>query len=52
MSNCEMHIYLPTHHVRGLLTYTSERQVEQKVTFVGRGGGGANRPQRVSERVC
>ena len=42
---------LTTHHVTGLLTYTSERQVEQEITFVGRGRGGANRPQQVSERV-
>ncbi len=42
---------LTTHHVMGLLTYTSERQVELEITFVGRGRGGANRPQQVSERV-
>ena len=42
---------LAKHRVRGLLTYTFERQVEQEVKFVGRGRGGANRPQQVSERV-
>lgn len=42
---------LTQHRVRGLLTYRFEQQVEQKVKFVGRGRGGANRPQQVSERV-
>jgi transposase len=42
---------LTKHRVTDLLTYTYERQVEQEVTFVGRGRGGANRPQQVSERV-
>jgi transposase len=42
---------LTKHRVTGLLTSTYERQVEQEVTFVGRGRGGANRPQQVSERV-
>jgi transposase len=31
--------------------YTYERECEQTITFVGRGRGGANRPQQVSERV-
>ncbi len=42
---------LTKHRVLGLLTYRYERQVEQEVKFVGRGRGGANRPQQVSERV-
>lgn len=42
---------LAKHRVVGLLTYTSARESEQTVTFVGRGRGGANRPQQVSERV-
>jgi transposase len=39
------------HRVQGLLTYRFERQVEQEVKWVGRGRGGANRQQQVSERV-
>jgi transposase len=39
------------HRVEGLLTYTSERQVEQKVSYVGRGRGSPQRPQRVTEQV-
>jgi transposase len=42
---------LTKHRVTGLLTYRFERQVEQEVKFVGRGRGGANRPQQVCERV-
>lgn len=42
---------LAKHRVVGLLTYTSARESEQAVKFVGRGRGGANRPQQVSERV-
>ncbi len=42
---------LVKHRVGGLLTFTSERESEQAVKFVGRGRGGANRPQQVSERV-
>ena len=42
---------LTKHRVTGLLTYRFERQVEQEVKFVGRGRGGANRQQQVSERV-
>jgi transposase len=42
---------LTKHRVTGLLTYTYERECEREVTFVGRGRGGANRPQQVSERV-
>lgn len=42
---------LAKHRVVGLLTYTSTRQSEQEVKCVGRGRGGANRPQQVSERV-
>jgi len=37
--------------VEGLLTYTFERQVEQQVTYVGRGRGSDKRPQRVVDRV-
>src|SRR5205085_208966 len=33
------------------LTYTATRESEQEVKFVGRGRGGAKRPQQVSERV-
>ncbi len=39
------------HRVRGLLTYTYERQSEQEVKLVGRGRAGANRPQQVIEHV-
>lgn len=42
---------LVKHRVVGLLTYRFARESEQTVTFVGRGRGGANRPQQVSERV-
>jgi transposase len=42
---------LQAHKVQGLLTYTHERQVERQVTYVGRGRGGAERPQQVVERV-
>ena len=42
---------LVKHRVGGLLTSTYERESEQAVKFVGRGRGGANRPQQVSERV-
>jgi len=42
---------LVKHRVVGLLTYPFTRQSEQEVKFVGRGRGGANRPQQVSERV-
>jgi transposase len=42
---------LAKHRVVGLLTYTYERESEQAVKFVGRGRGGANRQQQVSERV-
>jgi transposase len=42
---------LVKHRVVGLLTYTYARESEQTITFVGRGRGGANRPQQVSERV-
>src|SRR5258706_11187051 len=42
---------LAKHRVVGLLTYTSTRESEQEVKFVGRGRGGANRQQQVSERV-
>ncbi len=42
---------LAKHRVVGLLTYTATRESEQAVKFVGRGRGGANRQQQVSERV-
>ena len=42
---------LHTHKVQGLLTYTYERQVERQGKYVGRGRGGAGRPQQVIERV-
>ena len=42
---------LVKHRVVGLLTYRFARESEQTVMFVGRGRGGANRPQQVSERV-
>jgi transposase len=42
---------LVKHRVAGLLTYRFARESEQTVTFIGRGRGGANRPQQVSERV-
>src|SRR3989441_5591485 len=42
---------LVKHRVRGLLTYTYERQREQEVKLVGRGRAGANRPQQVIEHV-
>jgi transposase len=42
---------LVKHRVTGLLTYTYVRESEQEVKFVGRGRGGVNRQQQVSERV-
>src|SRR5207245_2422500 len=42
---------LTKYRVTGLLMYTYERECEQTITFVGRGRGGANRPQQVSQRV-
>src|SRR5947208_149717 len=42
---------LSRHRVTGLLTYRFERQVEQEVKLVGRGRGGAKRPQQVIEQV-
>jgi transposase len=42
---------LVKHRVVGLLTYTYEREREHVIKLVGRGRGGANRPQQVSERV-
>ena len=42
---------LVKHRVVGLLTSTFTRESEQEVKFVGRGRGGANRPQQVNERV-
>jgi transposase len=42
---------LSKHRVTGLLTSRFERQVEQELKFVGRGRGGANRPQQVWEPV-
>ena len=42
---------LTKYRVTGLLTYRFERQVEKELKFVGRGRGGANRPQQVCERV-
>jgi transposase len=42
---------LTKHRVAGLLTYTYLRESKQEVKFVGRGRGGANRQQQVSERV-
>ncbi len=42
---------LQAHKVKGLLTYTYERQVERTVKYAGRGRGGAERPQQVVERV-
>ena len=42
---------LAKHRVVGLLTYTSTRESEQEVKFIGRGRGGANRQPHVSERV-
>ncbi len=42
---------LQAHKVKGLLTYTYERQVERTLKYVGRGRGGAERPQQVVERV-
>ena len=42
---------LQAHRVEGLLSYTFERQVEQRTQFVGRGRGAAQRPQRIIEQV-
>ena len=42
---------LTKHRVTGLLTYTYTRESEQEIKFVGRGRGGTNRQQQVSERV-
>jgi transposase len=48
---CAAEAVLVKHRVVGLLTYTFIRECEHVVTFVGRGRGGVNRPQQVSERV-
>lgn len=37
--------------VEGLLSYTFERQVEREINYIGRGRGGAERPQRMVEHV-
>ena len=42
---------LHNHRVEGLLSYTFERQVEQRAKYIGRGRGAAGRPQEVVERV-
>lgn len=42
---------LQAHRVEGLLSYTFERQTEQRTQFVGRGRGAANRLQRIVEQV-
>src|SRR2546421_2487402 len=42
---------LVKHRVVGLLSYSFRRASEQTVKFVGRGRGGAKRPQQVSEGV-
>jgi transposase len=42
---------LQAHRVEGLLSYTFERQVEQRTQFVGRGRGAANRLQCIVEQV-
>ena len=42
---------LVKHRVTGLLTYTYQRESEQEIKWVGRGRGGVNRQQQVSERV-
>jgi transposase len=42
---------LQKYRVEGLLSYTFERQVEQRVKYIGRGRGSAERPQRLVERV-
>ena len=42
---------LAKHRVKGLLTYTYERQCEHEVKLVGRGRAGANRPQQEIEHV-
>jgi transposase len=42
---------LVKYRVTGLLTYTYIRESEPEVKFVGRGRGGVNRQQQVSERV-
>jgi len=42
---------LQAHKVKGLLTYSYERQVERTVKYVGRGRGGTEHPQHVVERV-
>ncbi|MFL5658347.1 MAG: IS1634 family transposase [Ktedonobacteraceae bacterium] len=42
---------LVKHRVVGLLTYTATRESQQAVKFVGRGRGGVNRPQQMSERL-
>ena len=42
---------LQAHRVEGLLSYTFERQAEQRTQFVGRGRGAANRPQRIVAQV-
>lgn len=42
---------LQTHQVETFLTVRYERQVEQRMKYVGRGKGGPNRRQEVLERV-
>lgn len=37
--------------VEGLLSYTFERQVEERKQYVGRGRGGSDRPTRIVEQV-
>lgn len=47
----EANAIVQQHKAEGLLSYTFERQVEREVKYIGRGRGGAERPQRVVERV-
>jgi len=47
----EANAVVQQHKVEGLLSYTFERQEERQVKYIGRGRGGAERPQRVVERV-
>lgn len=42
---------LKTYRVTGLLTYTYERQCEQKEKLIGRGRGGPNRERQIVEQV-
>jgi transposase len=49
--HCAASAILAKHRVTGLLSYTYERHVEQKVVYLGRGRRGPNRPSKLQELV-